>query len=260
MHRRIIMYQIVVLLFSLLFLSGCSGDYSNNQEKVENTTCLVQAISQAPAITDAIKELAPLINNVIKQELQLDEEYDFAFFIPKRLQRVSLYYLNDVNPKNITMIIDELGNLGIARSAPLEAGASTTPKFFGDQQDELVIMVDDINGTLAALNQKIKQSMHKLNEVYRKQHDQNLYNVAQSERFPFMPHMGLGRIRSQSIKNHIKDNSEIKDTFGRIKSRILLLTRQKVESLFSKGSLPISFEKIGLLDLKKQSYAKEWLS
>ena len=110
------MYKFVALLFSLFFLPGCSGDYFNNQEKVENSTYLVQAISQAPAITDAIKELAPLINNVIKQELQLDEEYDFAFFIPKKLQRVSLYYLNDVNPKNTTMLIDKLDSLDILKT------------------------------------------------------------------------------------------------------------------------------------------------
>jgi hypothetical protein len=253
------MYQIAVLLFPLLFLSGCSGDLSSNQEKTENTTYLVQAISQAPAITDAIKGLTPLINNVIKQELQLDEEYDFAFFIPKKLQRVSLYYLNDVNQKNINMIVGQLDKLGILRDISLEALATSTPRFFGDQQDELVIMIDDITGNLAALNQKIKQSMHKLNEVYYMQHGQDFYNISRSERFSFMPHMGLGRIRSQSIKNHIKDSSQIKDTFERIKSRILLLTREKLESLFNMKSLPIFFEKMGLLDLKKQSYVKEWV-
>jgi len=258
MYRREIMYQIVALLFSLFFLPGCSGDCLNNQQKVENTTYLVQAISEVPAITDAIKELTPLISNVIKQELQLDEAYDFAFFIPKKLQRVSLYYLNDVNQKNITMIIDELDNLGIAKNASLEAGASTTPRFFGDQQDELVIMIDDISGNLAVLNQEIKQSMHTLNEVYYTQHDQDFYNISQSERFPFVPHMGLGRIRSQSIKNHMKDSSQAEDIFERIKTRIIQLTREKLEILFGRETLSISFEKMGLLDLKKRSYIKEW--
>lgn len=249
-------YTSLYLLITLVFLQGCTRDSINVE--TPNTTLLIQAISNNLDINEMIKTLSSRINKIIKEELQLDQNYDFDFFLPKKLQRVTLYYLHDANQKNIKLIISELDNINGTMKI-FESNISSTVNFFGDQQDELVVIIDDINETLYNLNYKIKKSMHTFNTEHFKQHNKNLFNIAQSERFEYLPHMGLGRIRSQSIKNHIKDSLQTNAFFEKIKKRILLITKEMVEDLFKGTSSKVAFEKIGLLDSKKQSYLKEWM-
>ncbi len=95
---------------------------------------------------------------------------------------------------------------------------------------------------------------HQLNDTYKNQHDQDLYNIAKSERYPFTPHMGLGRIRLQSIKNNIKDASQIHDILERIKTEIKKVASKVLEKLLSLEGSQLTFKKFGVLDLQKQTY------
>jgi len=84
--------NLFLLLLLLFLLPGC---FNNQPQQVnqETQTLAIQAISTSPIITEVIAELTPIINNIIKKELALDLEYAFAFFLPKKLQRVTLYYV-----------------------------------------------------------------------------------------------------------------------------------------------------------------------
>ncbi len=82
--------------------------------------------------------------------------------------------------------------------------------------------------------------------------------MAKSERFPFIPHMGIGRIRLQSIKNNIKNTSQINNISERIKTEMKNLSSKVLEKLLSQEGPDLTFNKFGVLDLQKQTYIKEW--
>ncbi|MDP3889252.1 MAG: hypothetical protein Q8Q25_01760 [bacterium] len=131
--------------------------------------------------------------------------------------------------------------------------------FFGEGHDELVVLINDPDGELSKLNKEIKGTAHQAHDDYKKIHHRDLYDIAKSERYPFLPHMGLGRIRSNSIKQHIKDKSLVNDTFERIKQRIKKAAQEVVKESIAASSSKLSFNKIGVLDLAKQTYIKEWV-
>lgn len=248
------MYKLICLLLSIVFIPACSHN-SVNIKAVEKNIFFVQAISKNVLLDEFIKDISIDINTIIKQELGLDENYDFDFFIPKKTQRVTLYYLNDAIIKDVRQIISALNDLDIANNIS-ESRLSLDIRFFGDQQDELVGIIDDANKEIASLHHTIKEKMHQLNSIYYKKHHYDLYNIKKSERFDFLPHMGLGRIRSQSIKNHIRDTGQTAAVFEKIKTRIIFLTKEKLQTKVTDYSFILVWEKVGLLDAKTQSYIK----
>lgn len=245
------------VIFLFLLFPGCSNNQSE-QDNQKTRTLLVQTIWTTPTITAVIRELTPTINSVIKKELGLDPDYDYAFFIPKKRQRITLYYFNDILQKNESVLLSAIENMELAKMKPKNVAATTNAQFFGNQQDELVMIIDDPDGELSTLNQKIKAMAHQLHDVHKKENKYDFYNIAKSERYPFKPHMGIGRMRTQSIKNNIKNASETNTIFERIRTEIKKVTREILQKAFSNKHLPLSFNKFTILDLQKQIYIKEW--
>jgi len=120
-------------------------------------------------------------------------------------------------------------------------------------------MINDADGKLVTLNKKIKAVVHQLNNTYKNQYSKNLYDIAKSEQFAFMPHMGIGRIRIGSIKNHINNKSEINSTLGRIRKKIEQESSQTLEKILHNNN-QITFDTFGILDPKNDIYIKEWFS
>jgi len=253
------MYKVIHLFFILLILPGCLQDQAS-ANPIQKETLLIQAISDSAPITEAIHALTPLINTIIKQELQLAPDYEFNFFLPKKLQRITLYYMNDVISKDNHIIISELNTIPLLSEISHGIEASAEAHFFGDQQDELIIMIKDTDGALSDAHQKLMLAMHTADQRYHDEHNQHLYNREQSERFPFSPHMGLGRIRLQSIKNHIPNDSQTQVVLDRIKKRITQLAKETAVKYYKSPTTSLHFTKIALLDLKKQTYLNEWTS
>ncbi len=249
--------NLVLLICSFLFLPGCINTPSE-QINQKTRTLLVQAIPDSPIITAAIGKLTPKINIIIKKELGLDQKYDFAFFLPKKNQKITLYCVNTINQKGEPAFLSALDKMVLMNMKPEHVIATSNTQFFGNRQDELVIMIDDPERELSELNQQIKAMAHQLNDAYHKQHGHNLYNIEKSERFPFTPHMGLGRIRLQSIKNNIKNASQTNDILERIKTEIKKVASKVLEKLLSQESSQLSFNKFSVLDLQKRTYIKEW--
>lgn len=123
--------------------------------------------------------------------------------------RISLCYFNDIQEKNKSLLISHLDNLKLTEQMPQSVSLASESAFFGDHQDELVVFINDQEKELATLNQTIKSSARKLSQEFEHKHKTSLYNIPKSERCEFKPHIGLGRIRLQSIKNHTKDLQQL---------------------------------------------------
>lgn len=219
---------------------------------------LMQAILDIPALDMINDAIYPAINALIKDELGLKSDYKFDFFVPKERQRLTLYYLNDIAPQGINLAhsfiekwVSEYKNDLTIMSATL----APTVNFFGDHKDELVIMIDDQNGELAQLNQKIKEDMHQLNKEYQQANEADLYQISKSERFSYLPHIGLGRIRVTSIKKQIEVNIQSEDmkkidpVFDQIAEHIVTQAAAIVKKILDSQKGIVSFTKISCLQL-----------
>ena len=94
--------------------------------------------------------------------------------------------------------------------------------FFGDDKDELVMLVSgDPKEEFLKLNTTIKEVISEAHKQYKGKQHASLYDVTKSEKFPYLPHIGLGRIRTNSIRQHIKDTTHVATTFEQIRQRII---------------------------------------
>ncbi|KKP28268.1 MAG: hypothetical protein UR12_C0021G0009 [candidate division TM6 bacterium GW2011_GWF2_30_66] len=251
-----------LLLGCVTLLSGCI--FNSRSHGKEKETLLIQVISNSKSVESIISESGKIINDIIKKELSLDQNDDFNFFLPKELQRITIYYLNEFNKSEEPVLFSSLDDISLIAMLPKHIFATADLQFFGDQQDELVFIVDDRNKELKNINLKIQKELNKLNDQYIKKEKTPLYSVQKSEKFPFLPHMGLGRIRLQSIKDRIKyiaDETSTKNIIDRIKKEIKEQISELVKKNLSKES-ELVVNKISILRLnpssKKHEYIKEW--
>src|SRR5579863_5920608 len=100
------MIQYFMLFFSsmLLMLPGCK----NNSNSAVTSDLFVQLDTPSMPHGTILEEITPIINASIKQELGLDEGYNFEFFIPKKRQAVTVYYLRGVQDTGIEQLLTTL--------------------------------------------------------------------------------------------------------------------------------------------------------
>lgn len=251
------LYSILCILF---FLPGCFS--TSDKPSVSITrTYFIQALFDSEVLTSIKKEITPLINQIIKEELELDQENSFEFFLPKtrQPQALTLYYVDDMQENGLPLMLSVLDGMHLPTPHSVSISQKIDDaKFYGDQQDELVILMDDHSGELSHLNLTLKATLQNANNVYKHSNTRNLYNVAKSERFPFVPHIGLGRIRSNSIKQNIKDASLIQKTFDRIKERILDEIKPIIQAALTAENKKITFNGFCVFDLEKKECIKEY--
>lgn len=117
-------FYIALLAFLLLF-PGCF----NNQQNTAKHTLFIQALLNLSVLTSIKKALTPIANKIIREELNLAEDNNFAFFLPKdRLyQQLTLYYANNVYENGDTLIFSALEGFQNNKHLPLQQ-AVLSPK------------------------------------------------------------------------------------------------------------------------------------
>jgi|GEM_PF-2985508 len=225
----------------------------------EKATLLVQGISESSAFATIMKNVAPVVNATIKEELGLSQEYDYEFFLPKKLQRLTVGTCCDINKNGEGLFLSHLESaLKDLDFSLCDVSFASEVNFFGNQEDELVIMIVDPKKQLTCLNENLKEMVHCADQCYKDTYHCALYDSAKSERYSYIPHMGLGRIRLQSIKDRIKDQSKIDEVMATLKEQVKKKALEIVEQVFALESSQLCFVKVVVLDQRKQEYLKEY--
>ena len=212
----------------------------------------IQLTAHSTLLESIIKTITPRINTIIKEELGLDTQYKFDFFLPKKRQVLTVYYLQDCVQESESSLFKKI-NLVEQTNACLNDDITLRPvvEFFGGSfgiNDELVIMIDDPQETLLALNKKLKIDFHTLNDEYKRTHAHNLYNVAKSEQYGYVPHIGLGRIRSTSILER-SNTRKLAAIQKRIKQDIAPI----IAKLFATHNAHLLFDAMAVFDPQKRT-------
>jgi hypothetical protein len=250
-------FKITTFVVAILLLCVAAWFFSANSNNTTKSTLLIQAISDSQSLNTIKDTVTSSINNIIKEELGLDKNYDFEFFIPKQLNRLTLYYVQDIMKKGEEDLFSALTFLNTSE-APDAAVITADARLFGEQQDELVIIIADPVKELAGLNTEIKTAVHQVQQQYKRQHNLDLYNRTKSEQFPYLPHIGLGRVRLSSIQEHIKDAAQVDEIVNRIRERIIKLTQEVIVKTITDENNRLDFNKVSILNLQKKDYVKEY--
>lgn len=259
------MKKIFFLFFTITLFSGCV--FSSKTRTKEENKLFIQVISNSKNIENIIAKSGPIINEIIKQKLSLDQNDTSNFFYPKELQRITVYSLSEFDKSGEQLLFSSLNDIDPISMLPKNIFATANLKFFGEKEDELVLLIDDRKKELKDINTKIKDKLNKLNDQYEKEKKTALYNVKESEKFPYLPHMGLGRISLRLITENIKDKSEeekekeIATIINKIKEEIIKQVSELINENLSEKS-ELEAHKISILKInpspKKNEYIKEW--
>lgn len=255
-------YMALISLF--VILPGCQFDSSETPkpEQTHRKTYFVQVAFDSPILREIRSSIVPLINHIIKEELDMPKESESKYFSPKERQPITLYYIVEVQRDSeefLTSVFDSIQE----KCLPLilkDISFTSSVHFFAGPfgiDDELVIKIDDPTKGLLNLNHQVKTIVNQANEQYRQIHAQDLYNISKSERFPYIPHIGLGRVRSNFIKESMKDPSQFNTVFARIQNKIIQAVSQTVLALLNQQNKNIQFNTLCLFDLSKRVCLKE---
>lgn len=250
---------------SLLIVTLCTIFLFFNKTAIqasETSNLLVQALPHSPALNSIIEQVSEKINFIVREELGLDQHHAADFFSPKPILRLTFYYANDIQLDGINAFLDSLDKIRVSDFAINNAFIEPSVEFFGgpfSYNDELVIMIADSNHELSQHNAMIKKTAHEANEQYKQIHNHNLYNIEKSERYPYHPHIGLGRLRSDSIKTQLKDPKQFPVIFERIQSRVKKITMECINTVLTQDNKKLMIDRIGILDLNKRTYIKEYV-
>ena len=152
----------------------------------------------------------------------------------------------------------------ISRAVPFTRinpqSVSITPdaQFFGDHQDELVVLINDPAKELLRYNNTIASASHAAHDAYKKQHNSDLYAIAKSERYPYLPHMGLGRLRIQAIKNLLKNDVDAPAIIERIKKRIEKEVSALLAQIVNDKNNTLYFKTISIAALPERAYIESF--
>lgn len=256
---------LVVIIGSFLWVfctrNKCLAADCIQQQEVERHTFFIQGVADSAVLAVIKKELEPIVNNIVKEELGLTSD-DINFFLPKDGQRLTLYSTNniiyDAGKSLVFKAVDEVLQEHPQKFTVKNVQLMPHVNLFGANKDELVIMVDDAQGELLFLHQQMKAAMHQAYEAYKTGHGIDLYDVAKSEQFSYVPHIGLGRIRSTSIKERIQDKVHIDTLYGRIMQRIADESLAVVQKLLHGHDTTIAFKGLCIFDLPSRACIKEW--
>jgi 2'-5' RNA ligase len=242
-------------LLAVLCLPGCGG----SSEKIASpkSTVFIQLILESTALHKAIESMAPRINAAIKDELGLDNDFVFDFFLTKKRYALTLYYLNDMyedGQKSLFSALDD--NAKRLQPLPQKVAFSDDLNFFGKTHDELVVIMDDSTGELKALHDTTKELVYQVATTYEASHKHNLFDKTRSEQHLFLPHVTLGRIHSHSVKQYIKDPTQVDVVFNRIQERTKEIARHALKEFFTKEGRRISFTTLCVLDPQKATILK----
>jgi hypothetical protein len=221
----------------------------------------IQAWSESGMFNSIIKQATPVVNGIIKKELALPEDDPFEFFLPKKEQRVTLYEVAQLHEHGFKKLFEVINGLQDSFDKLVGSSVQVVPhvSFFGGTvNDELVVMINDVDGTLAHLHQELKESMNRANSDYKMVRKASLYDIKKSERHAYTPHMGIGRLRSASIKQKMKDPSSFEIVFKRIQERTIKAVTDIVQATLLEQSPTINFVSVCIFDLETRQCLEKY--
>ncbi|KKP35837.1 MAG: hypothetical protein UR26_C0002G0137 [candidate division TM6 bacterium GW2011_GWF2_32_72] len=248
----------------------CKENKCIQKEDLERHMMFVQLAAESSTFNLIKEKLYLMVNCVVKEELGLNLDYDFDFYMPKAgAQRITLYYLNDTDLKGIDFIDSvlknvlqknknnfDLKNVALGTEVNLFSGPT------GDQKEELVLMISDPSKELVALNGELKIAMRNANQEYMGEHNVFLYDVEKAEEHTFLPHVGILRIRSGSIKNYIEEHMDdvvqFDQVYARIEKRVLDEAQEIVKAVLSENDSKLKFNNVCLFELPSKKCIKEY--
>jgi len=246
----------ISVITMLALLPACS----NHADVSIKHDLFIQLQSSSDLLESLIAAITPIINAGIKEELGLAQDDPFEFFLPKKQQKLTVYYVNDIREDGIAQLLASLDSVEKNKLTTTNSPISLSPhiEFFGnpviDVKDELVIMINDPQQRLTALNNIMKTTARSADDMYKQTCKQSLYDVNKSERYPYLPHMGLGRIRSTSIKEKNKTGV----SFEKLQQRVLRDVQEAINSLFADKNLALHFKTMIVFDLQKRATIKDY--
>lgn len=252
-------------IFILLFPS-CTP----HKDDVHNKhTFFIQAQVDEKIIKKIQEKLIEKTDNIIQEELGIKQDKNFPIFFPKKRQAVTVYYVKDLYDNNeplgglLYLFLEPVIDVFKNRVAPRNASLTSQVDFFGESKPkslfatvDLIAKIDDLDKELSSLNQHAKSAMRETNENYKRAYNINLYDIAASEKYPYLPHISLGHLRENYILYLINDAAKAPAILARIKQRILDAASALLSEL-SPEEKQLSFDKIALYDAQKRKYIKE---
>lgn len=232
-------------------------------KELEQHNIFIQGYLKSSVLEEITNLSGLIINNIIKSELELGSDFDFNFFLTKERQRLTLYGLNsfDIQASNSLLypLIDSFFDQNKSILNLLEIALSPNIHLFGENRDELVILITDSKNQLGSLNKTLKNIFNQANSTFQSTYSQDLYNIAKSEQFDYIPHIGLGRIRVSSIKYYIKQTDQTSSILDRINQRILREILDMIKDHLARKDNRLKFDMLGITDLKLKSCVKEYI-
>jgi hypothetical protein len=260
----------ILCLANITLLACCSAQ--SNHEQAPTRSFYLQTIFNSPIVARYIRELSQQIRTIVADEFKaagITEPIDFDAFMPKPLQRITGYYIDSISRCGEDLLVPKLDKwfgAHLTSHKPLNVAITAHPEFFAPGNDELVVIVADNKNELSKLNRDLREFIHTVNNDYKQCHCRDMYNIAKSEEHPFLPHMGIGRLRTGSIREFIGKNSPSKSAdaiLKQIKDRVLRATREYLDKELAAHRELLPFEKVTAFWPKGpegQRYIKEWFN
>ncbi|MFC1842882.1 hypothetical protein ACFLYU_04455 [Candidatus Dependentiae bacterium] len=257
--------KLYIVIGILFLLPSC---FFNSKQKGAKHSFFIQATLDPAVIEGVQNKIQPLVDNIIKEELGIEQDKNFPIFFIKKRYAVTVYYVRDLCDNNeplrgLMYLFVEPALESLQKPlAPKHATLTSNVKFFGEEKKGLfgatflVALINDPDKELSLLNKKMKKAMHHANKEYKRAYHIDLYDIAKSEKYPYLPHISLGHLRTNYIKFLVKDASKAEKVLGRIKQRIIKVASDVIANLAS-GDRKLSFNKLAIYDAKKKKYIKE---
>ena len=228
-------------------------------------TFFIQTTLDSEVVKDLQESIKPAIEKIIQEELGIKQDKNFPIFFAKRRQAVTVYYVYDLFDSNeplgciMYLFVEPAANAFEGKGIPKETAFKPDLKFFGEQKKglcgsiDLVALIDDPKQELLFFNKELKKSFTNANKEYRRAYGADLYNVAKSEQFPFLPHISLGHLRVNYIKHLVNDPQKADKIIERIKKRIIKVFSTAIGQL-PKNERKLSFDSIAIYNAKTRKY------
>lgn len=230
--------------------------------EIRRDTLFIQGILNSELLSDLTQKAVILANQIAKHELGLAADFNYNFFSAKLRQRLTLYSLNEVDISvSASLIYPVIDKVFIDHQADLVLkNVYLEPRLnlFGKYKNELVVMINDSAHELARFNQELKKQMHAANTTYSLEHGEDLYNIVESERFTYLPHIGLGHLSTTAVRKYIQDDTQFDLVFERINERILREVTSLVDVYVAGKDIKLTFDSLAINNLTIREYVKEY--
>src|SRR5260221_371755 len=101
----------LILITTLIMISSIVYFFFNKTPIHASELIFIQGSIDSLVLKDITQSLAEKINNIVKEELNLDENYAFNFFLTPRAQKITLYYVNDLQSNANDILIPTLDHI-----------------------------------------------------------------------------------------------------------------------------------------------------